>query len=285
MNDPEVRGTLNAERLEQSFAHVLAHWGTDFPVRLIKIRQVKEYMLRRSRKGAAASTINKERNALSKMFKILLENELVKRNPVRETSPADERYEQREVHISFNDFNALMGHVPTWARVIFQMLYFTGMRRGEALGLTWRQVNLKKRIITLGATDTKERRPKRVPIHRVLVPMLQKIGKLRSLHDRRVFLTSRCKPPHEDSLRKPWRTAVDAIGFSPRLRIHDLRHCWKTNAMRSGMNLLIADMIVGHGDRRKDVRAVYLTVSDNDLVREINKMKFDIGETEIWLKK
>ena len=41
-------------------------------------------------------------------------------------------------------------------------------------------------------------------------------------------------------------------------------------------------MIVGHGDRRKDVRAVYLTVSDTDLVREINKMRFDTGDTEMW---
>jgi hypothetical protein len=32
------------------------------------------------------------------------------------------------------------------------------------------------------------------------------------------------------------------------------------------------------------VRSVYLTVSDHDLVREIDKMRFDIGETEIWLK-
>jgi integrase len=74
-------------------------------------------------------------------------------------------------------------------------------------------------------------------------------------------------------------------GISPRPRVHDLRHRCDTNAVRSGMNLLIADMIVGHGDRRKDLRSVYLTAGDHDLVREIDMMRFDIGETEIWLEK
>lgn len=60
------------------------------------------------------------------------------------------------------------------------------------------------------------------------------------------------------------------------------RHRGKTNAMRSGLYPLVADAIVGHGDRKKDVRSVYLTISDADLVREIDKLTFDHGKTEIW---
>jgi hypothetical protein len=47
-------------------------------------------------------------------------------------------------------------------------------------------------------------------------------------------------------------------GESDETRIRDLRHCWKTNTMRSGLHPLIADAIVGHGDRKKDVGSVYL---------------------------
>ena len=43
---------------------------------------------------------------------------------------------------------------------------------------------------------------------------------------------------------------------------------------------LIVDSIVGHGDRRKDVRSLYVSVSDEDLVREIDRMKFDQWETD-----
>ena len=52
--------------------------------------------------------------------------------------------------------------------------------------------------------------------------------------------------------------------------------------MRSGLHPLVADAIVGHGDREKDVKSVYLTISDADLVREIDRLTFDHGKTEIW---
>jgi len=221
---------------------------------------------------------------LSKMFKVLIQAELVERNPVKDTGPADERDGQREVYISFDDFLRLTNEFPPWAEAIFRTLYYTGMRRGEVLSLTWEDVNLESRIIRLNASQTKERRPKRVPIHKLLVPVFLKARKLRSISGH-VFLTSKGRIPHEDSLKLPWRKALDAVGLQPRPRIHDLRHTWLTNAMRSRLYPLIVDSIVGHGDRRKDVRSLYVTISDEDLVREIDRMRFDMGETEIWVQK
>ncbi|MFH1116439.1 MAG: hypothetical protein V1792_21200 [Pseudomonadota bacterium] len=53
--------------------------------------------------------------------------------------------------------------------------------------------------------------------------------------------------------------------------------------MRSGVYPVIADMIVGNGNRKKDVQSLYLTVSDADLVDAIDRMRYDKGETEIWV--
>jgi|GEM_PF-626394 len=55
------------------------------------------------------------------------------------------------------------------------------------------------------------------------------------------------------------------------------------HAMRSGVHPVTADMIVGHGNRKKDVQSLYLTVSDGDLVTAIDRMKYDSGDTEIWV--
>jgi hypothetical protein len=62
----------------------------------------------------------------------------------------------------------------------------------------------------------------------------------------------------------------------------DLRHCSKTNAMRNGLHPLITDAIVVHGDRKKDVKSLYLAINDADLVRKIDRLTFDHGRTEIW---
>jgi hypothetical protein len=120
--------------------------------------------------------------------------------------------------------------------------------------------------------------------HKGLTPILLAINskrKRRAPYDP-VFLTPAGSRPHEDSLKKPWQEALESLEFNPMPRIHDLRHCWKANAMRSGLHPLIADAIVGHGDRKKDVKSVYLTISDADLLREIDKLTFDHGKTEIW---
>ncbi len=157
----------------------------------------------------------------------------------------------------------------------------TGMRRGEALSITWEPVDLDSRTIRLGATQTKEKRPKRVPVHKDLVPILQAAGKEHDLTEK-VFRRPSGSPANEDSLKKPWRGSLDGLEFDLKPRIHDLRHCWKTNAMRSGLHPLITDATVGHGDRRKDVKSVYLASNDSDLVREIDRLTFDHGKTEIW---
>ena len=52
--------------------------------------------------------------------------------------------------------------------------------------------------------------------------------------------------------------------------------------MRSSLHPLMAAAIVVQGDRKKDVKSVYLTISDADLVREIDRLTFDHGNTEIW---
>lgn len=55
--------------------------------------------------------------------------------------------------------------------------------------------------------------------------------------------------------------------------------------MLSGLHPLIADAIVGHGNKKKDSANVYLSISDKDLVKEIDRLTFDHGKKEIWGQK
>lgn len=74
---------------------------------------------------------------------------------------------------------------------------------------------------------------------------------------------------------------MTAVGFNPKPTVHDLRHCWHTNSVRSGVHLAIADAILGHGDKKKSLQSLYLTLSDDNLMKAIDIMKFDIRETKI----
>ena len=120
---------------------------------------------------------------------------------------------------------------------------------------------------------------------KVLVQILDDVRKSQRLSQDRVFLNQEGHGPHEDSLTRCWRKAVQGLGFSPKPTVHDLRHCWYTNSVRSGVHPAVADAILGHGDKRKSLQNLYLTLSDDDLIRVIDMMKFDIGETEIRVRR
>ena len=42
---------------------------------------------------------------------------------------------------------------------------------------------------------------------------------------------------------------------------------------------------MGHGDRTRNVRERYGAISDQELIKAIDLMTFDHGQTEIWLSK
>lgn len=69
--------------------------------------------------------------------------------------------------------------------------------------------------------------------------------------------------------------------MEPPPRFHDLRHTWRTNARRSGVDPQIAETIMGHVFRIRSVNDRYGRISDQELLKAIDMMNFDNGETEI----
>ena len=62
---------------------------------------------------------------------------------------------------------------------------------------------------------------------------------------------------------------------------HDLRHTWRANARRSGVNFEIAESILGHWFRGKPINELYGYISDEELLAAVDKMTFDHGATQI----
>jgi len=282
------QGSKNIQRHEQALTiHVGPYFGKDHFVEDIGVPEIRKYFSARVKQGAAPSTVNKDRAALSMMFKCLIEQKLVDDNPVRQVKPMKEAA-KREVYVSHEDFRTIVGYVPRWLKPILKTLYYTGMRRSEVMNLTWDNVLVQKRIIRLSEHETKERKAKRVPLRREVVQLLEDLHKSYSGPDDRVFLINGLHTPSIYSLRKPWKKALRLTSALPEnshkkfelLTIHDLRHVWKTNALRSGMDMEIRETILGH---TLGISGRYGHLSDDDLVRAVDQMTFEKGETEIWL--
>ena len=267
---PDVRESATRWRHEITLNHLAEHFGEDRPVKTIKVPELRAYQMERLRKGVSPGTVNREMETVSRLFRVLNELEFMETNPARYVRRLSIRSGERRVYLSRETIQAIADKCPEWYRPILWTGYYTGMRRGEILGMTRKRVSLTKRLIYLAPEDVKEHDWKRVPIHRELVPILEELFKGPALISGRVF------PLQDDeggirelglrAFRNPWPRACEALSKEekrqkvkepkwgqPWPRFNDLRHTWRANARRSGVDPQIAETILGHWFRGKTI--------------------------------
>jgi len=281
---PDIKDAPGRWRYEIALGHIVAWFGKDRVVKDIWIPHLKQYRAERLSAGAKPSTVNRELGVLSRVYTVLMELQLVEVNPCRLVRRLSERADQRQVYISHEDFLRILDVCRDWYKPIVQVAYYAGMRRGEILGLKRQHVKLSRRLVLLGPQDCKEKDFKRVPIRQELVPIFEQAMRVTTIGDDHVFLMSDEKgirPVNVEACKNPWRRRISNLGFENKPRLHDMRHTWRANARRSGMDPVIAETILGHWNREKSVNERYGRLSDEELLRAVDSMTFDHGPTEI----
>jgi len=115
---------------------------------------------------------------------------------------------------------------------LVEFALFTGVRKSEALGLTWDRVDRARGVIRLELTKSGRRRE--VPLSSNADAVLAR----RWTDGAKGYVFG---SPKWNSFRSAWETAVAAAGIED-LRFHDLRHtfaswlagCGKTRVLMSG---------------------------------------------------
>ena len=204
------------------------------------------------------SLLHKLKITLSAIFDTAIENDLMFKNPVNHvtyTSTADKHIKQvyteeqlviAKAYFKENFFDA------------FLMLE-TGVRRGELLGLMWKDVDFENRTIRIDRAITQgekglEIRPPKwdsyrtIPISTELAEMLADM-KHNGLY---IFPTSQGKP----QIPRNWSTKLERKMQScqkiypdmPILSPHELRHTCGTQYRRNGVDIYTIQKLMGHKD-------------------------------------
>lgn len=207
VNYPGIAECKALERYMFALNHIVAYFGKEAIMKNISIPLLQQYQIRRLKDRAAADTVNREFSTFSKLFGVLIESECVMSNPCRLVKGLSNKEGMRQVYLALADVKRIATRCPDWYQPVIWTGYYTGMRRGEILGLTWSKVNVAKRMIYLGPKDTKEGNWKRVPIHVNLVPIFEAALKVRILNSDLVFLMRDSKgirPPSIEGAKNPW---------------------------------------------------------------------------------
>ena len=134
---------------------------------------------------------------------------------------------------------------------LLRFLILTGCRCGEALALTWEQVDLDAGVWTKPAHAVKARREHRVPLSDEALAVLR----TRKQHGERVF-GSRAGVVSRDVRKTLWSACERAS--VRRVRIHDLRHTYASLLASEGVTLPVIGALLDHSNPQTTARYAHL---------------------------
>ena len=144
-----------------------------------------------------------------------------------------------------------------WNRLylLVLMAITTGARRGELLGLEWKDIDFERAEATLHDTKNGDRRVL------ILIPQviteLERFAPKDSVTSQALVFRSRLRPSQPYATAKVFNEAVEAAGIK-NFRFHDCRHCTASYLAQNGASLLeIADTL-GHRQLRMVQRYAHL---------------------------
>jgi integrase/recombinase XerC len=200
-----------------------------------------------------ASTVNRKISCLRSFFKFLLRNgHLVKDPMLRITSLRTSRklpmfIEQAQMERLLDDVDFGEGFTSLRDRLMIDLLYNTGMRRAELIGLCVADVNLSKQELKVLGKRNKERI---IPLSHQMTNKIKEYVEVRdTMSDSNALIIDDQGKRISDSLvyrkvNKYLRLVTTIEKKSP----HILRHTFATHMLNNGADLNAIKEILGHAN-------------------------------------
>lgn len=219
---------------------------------------------------AKPATVNRELALLKHMFTKMVDWGYVRENPAKRVKLLKEP-PGRIRYLSHEERRLLLEECEVMLKAVVLTALETGMRKGELQNLTWKDVDLERRTITVVKTKNNESRV--LPISDTLLLTLQKL-----YIDRR----SRCVFAKDDGTpygnwRSPFERALKRAGIED-FRFHDLRHTFASYLVMAGVDIRTVQVLMGHKTIQMTMR--YSHLSQAHLLDAVNRVGTKMAQFE-----
>lgn len=221
-----------------------------------------------------AATVNRYLAALSHLFTIATKEwGWITENPLQKVSKLKEP--RGRVRFLSDDererlLKAAKESTNPYLYLVIVLCLSTGARRMEILGLSWKDADLNRNVITLHETKNNERRV--LPITGHALELMKEHAKVRRLDTDLVFPGNNPKKPMD--IRTPWETALKKAEITD-FRFHDLRHSAASYLAMNGASLAEIAEVLGHKTLQMVKRYAHLSEAHTaKIVAKMNEKIF-----------
>lgn len=245
----------------------------NMPVAEVKPIHVKKFLS--GKKHTSHSLVTKLKAFLYAIFEAAIENDLCLKNPAKNVKIPSIAQVEKE---AFTDaeINTILEYAATgegkWFELAINTLLYTGLRRGELLGLMWDDIDLSgsvlelRRAVSFGegrelvtvTTNSRKNHTRDIPIDSVLLHLfkaeLERAKRPKSLY---IFSTPSGELIKPDNYARTYQKFFRHLNMWCKenekaevrtLTMHECRHTYASMLLRRGVDSRIRQMLLGHAD-------------------------------------
>lgn len=215
---------------------------------------VQDYLGFRFDKGGAQSSSARLKSSLRRFYGFLLRRQLITEDPMARIASTKLK-RKLPGSLSEAEVDALLAEPiredPVEARdkAMLELLYATGLRVSELVGLTLEQMSLRQGLVRITGKGGKERL---VPMGEVAVSEIEsflKLARTELLGGKQsdvVFPSKRAQMMTRQTFWHRIKLYALRAGISTELSPHTLRHAFATHLLNHGADLRVVQLLLGH---------------------------------------
>jgi len=267
--------------LEQYFNYLAQRQGNDvehLQISTIDHKSVRDYLALLQHQGMKRSTVARKLAALRSFVCYLCRENLLPSNPI--AAVATPKQDQRLPNFLYPIEVVRLIEAPDICkplgirdRALLELLYATGIRVSELVGLTVADLNQQQGLVRVTGKGGKDRivplgKPSSEWLSRYLKVRVSLLGKSHKASNA-LFLNRFGQQLSVRGVRNIINKYVDALAINAKVSPHTLRHTFATHLLNQGADLRSVQELLGHV--RLSTTQIYTHLTKEDIKRVHNR--------------
>ncbi len=197
-------------------------------------------------------SINRKVSTLKSYYNYLLKSKQITQNPLRKhqslkvSKKINVPFSEKEINEAIQNFGKIENFESIRDRLIIELLYSTGMRRAELIGLKNSSVDLSQRIVKVLGKRNKERQ---IPLLDSVIKTINNYQKQKNTMNANVdsfFITKKGEKLYPTLVYRIINEYFSKVSLKSKKSPHVIRHSFATHLLNEGADLNSVKELLGH---------------------------------------